>query len=105
MKDAQGHGSNSRNGMLDVNGKGIMPSRPFREGTAHQISIAEDHGIPTDHLHGGPMSSDPHEYQRQLSGTLSDFKSKYGGPRDHAAEARSFRSGKREINRLRRQGR
>lgn len=49
MKDARGHGSNTR-GMVDVNGHGIMPSRPFREGTAHQVSIAERHGIPTDHL-------------------------------------------------------
>lgn len=51
MKDAKGHGSDTRGGsMLDVNGKGIMPSRPFREGTAHQVSIAEQHGIGTDHL-------------------------------------------------------
>lgn len=50
MKDALGHGSNTRNSMLDVNGKGIMPTRPFREGCAHQVSLAEDHGIPTRHL-------------------------------------------------------
>ena len=51
MKDALGHGSNSHGGsMVDVNGRGIMPSRPFRAGTAHQVSIAERHGIPTDHL-------------------------------------------------------
>lgn len=51
MKDALGHGSNTRgSSMVDVNGHGIMPSRPFREGTAHQVSIAEQHGIPTDHL-------------------------------------------------------
>lgn len=35
---------------------------------------------------------------------LADFKEKYGGPRDHAAEQRSFNSGRREINRLRSQG-
>jgi hypothetical protein len=58
-KDALGHGSNTRGGsMLDVNGKGIIPSRPFREGTAHQVSLAEQHGIPTDHLvKGAPRPS------------------------------------------------
>jgi hypothetical protein len=51
MKDAKGHGSDPRGGSkLDVNGKGIIPSRPYREGTAHQVSIAEQHGIGTDHL-------------------------------------------------------
>jgi hypothetical protein len=51
MKDAKGHGSDTRGGSkLDVNGKGIIPSRPYREGTAHQMSIAEQHGIGTDHL-------------------------------------------------------
>ena len=34
----------------------------------------------------------------------ADFVAKYGGPRDHAAEQRGFNSGKREINRLKRQG-
>lgn len=53
-KDARGHGSERRSGMLDVNGKGIIPNRPFREGTAHQVSIAERHGIPTDHLVTAP---------------------------------------------------
>lgn len=35
---------------------------------------------------------------------LKDFTDKYGKPRDHAAEQRGFNSGKREINRLKRQG-
>jgi len=35
---------------------------------------------------------------------VSGFREKYGAPRDHAAEARGFASGKREINRLKRQG-
>ena len=34
----------------------------------------------------------------------ADFVAKYGGPRDHAAEQRGFNSGKRDINRLKRQG-
>jgi hypothetical protein len=34
----------------------------------------------------------------------TDFSAKYGSPRDHAAEQRGFNSGKREIARLRRQG-
>jgi hypothetical protein len=37
-------------------------------------------------------------------GHVSNFTAKYGAPRDHAAEQRSFNRGKREINRLRRQG-
>jgi len=98
MKDARGHGSNSRNAMLDINGRGIMPSRPFREGTAHQVSLAEDHGVATDHL----LNGQGHAYGSPAA--LADFKAQYGGPRNHAAEDRAFRSGQREINRLRRQG-
>jgi len=43
-------------------------------------------------------------YQHQLDASIKDFTKTYGGPRDHAAEQRSFNSGKREINRLRKQG-
>ena len=35
---------------------------------------------------------------------VSGFREKYGPPRDLKAEARGFASGKREINRLKRQG-
>lgn len=97
MKDARGHGSNTR--LLDVNGRSVLPSRPFREGTAHQVSLAEDHGIETDHL---VNNSQGHSWGSPAA--LADFKARYGGPRDHAAEASAFRSGQREINRLRRQG-
>src|ERR1035437_6578192 len=63
MKVALGHGSNSHGGSaVDVNGRGIIPSRPFREGMAHQVSLAEQHGIPTDHL----MPAKP------LAGTFSN---------------------------------
>jgi hypothetical protein len=91
MKDAQGHGSNARGfSMLDVNGKGIMPSRPFREGTAHQVALAEDHGIATDHL----VNKQGHTWGSPAA--LADFKARYSPA--------GFKSGQREINRLRRQG-
>lgn len=68
MKDSRGHGSNTRGAsMLTPAGRGIMPSRPFRQssqitsgppapgsngGIEHQASIAEQHGVSTGHLQG-----------------------------------------------------
>jgi len=43
-------------------------------------------------------------HAKLLAESLADFRSKYGPPRDHAAEQRGFNSGRREINRLKRQG-
>ena len=59
--------------------------------------IAAQHGIDTTHL-----NAQGHEWGSPAA--LADFKAKYGGPRDHAAEQRGFNSGRREINRLKRQG-
>lgn len=43
-------------------------------------------------------------FGQKTADDIKAFTDKYGGPRDHAAEARGFASGKREINRLKRQG-
>jgi hypothetical protein len=51
MKDSRGHGSNSH--YLTPSGRSVIPSRPYREGTAHQTAIAEQHGVGTNHLVGG----------------------------------------------------
>ncbi len=129
MKDKQGHGSNKRgentvdatysskagvgglgkgiyartasgeqyklnaaatNGMIPRVGSEIDPSQ-------HTRVIAEQHGIPTDHLN-------PQGHAYGSSEAIKDFTKQYGGPRDHAAEARGFNRGWREINRLARQG-
>lgn len=54
MKDSKGHGSDAGHGhgFVTPGGRGVMPSRPFRQGTAHQVSMAEQHGVGTDHLVG-----------------------------------------------------
>jgi hypothetical protein len=106
MKDAQGHGSEGRGGGSDKNLPNKM--RLTRSWEAHHqtgsalaphgsMSIAEQHGIATQHL-----NSSGHEWGSNAA--IRDFTREHGAPRDHAAEQRSFNSGKREINRLRRQG-
>jgi hypothetical protein len=104
MKDAKGHGSDSRGGgssftveqaraalrrppdipypttarsnMLDSNGNSIAPSGPFREGTAHQVSLAEDHGIQTSHLVSAASAyTAQHGFLRMRSGHVVDDSS------------------------------
>lgn len=66
-------------------------------GQQHTQALADQHGIDTSHL-----NAQGHEWGSPEA--LADFKAQYGGPRDLAAEQRSFNSGAREINRLKRQG-
>jgi hypothetical protein len=91
LKDAKGHGSDKRDGsqFVDVNGKSIIPSRPYREGTAHQVSIAEKHGVPTDHLvnvkpvqnfgkrntvpAGGPGNPNVPAHQSRIAALIKEF--------------------------------
>lgn len=91
MKDEKGHGSNKRGGspFVDVNGKGVLPTRPFREGTAHQVSIAEQHGVQTDHLvnvqpvqnfgkrntvpAGGPGNPNVPAHQSRIAALVKEF--------------------------------
>jgi hypothetical protein len=117
-KDAGGHGSEGRGGNFaatrtpDKSMFGRKPTAAEREQNhqsvkrftdivrglnPHQQSIADQHGIPTQHLNSqGNAWGSP--------AALSDFKTAHGGPRDHVAEQRGFNSGAREINRMRRQG-
>jgi len=98
MKDAKGHGSDRRGKYVDINGRGIIPSRPFREGTAHQVSLAEKHGIPTDHLvnvqpvrdfgkrntvpAGGPGNPNVPAHQSRIGALVREFaKSEAGAGR------------------------
>ena len=52
-------------------------------------AVAAEHNIPTGHL-----NSQGHAWGSPAA--LADFKAEHGGPRDHAAEQRSFNSAKRE---------
>src|ERR1035437_7397429 len=77
-KDAKGHGSDGRGGSaVDVNGRGIIPSPPFREGTAHQVSLAEQHGVSTDHL----MPTAPLAGTRTFGGDTPGVKTSGAGSR------------------------
>lgn len=112
MKDAFGHGSNSREGSI---------TSQLRARLGHVTSLK---GSPSG---GVAMTSNGHAAQALQSTTKSapapvhdsmndqghaygspeaikDFTNKYGGPRDHAAEQRGFNSGQREIARLRGKG-
>ena len=57
-------------------------------------------------VHGGPGLAQQaiEDHKVSIRDSRAKFASQFGGPRDHAAEQRGFNSGKREINRLRRQG-
>lgn len=47
---------------------------------------------------------DQASYNGKMRQSLDNFKQTYGGPRDLKAEAKGFAAGKREINRLKKQG-
>lgn len=130
MKDAKGHGSNKRgansvdtvfSSKAGVGGLGHGMYARLASGEQYKLNpaatggripsvgstlnpsdhtrvIAAQHGISTDHLN----NSQGHAYGSPEA--IKDFTRQYGGPRDHAAIRRSFGSGAREINRLRRQG-
>jgi hypothetical protein len=113
MKDALGHGSNSRGSssftvekaraalrrpsdipypargtMLDSNGKSIMPSGPFREGTAHQVSLAEDHGVQTAHLVSDAAAyTAAHGYLRMRDGRPTTAQNEKTGPQYPAGKS------------------
>lgn len=109
MKDAKGHGSNPRGTAAGYAGRdqlGRTYTQAIRDHDRFpaqnpNLPNAEDyatqHGIPTGHL-----NSQGHAYGSPEA--INDFTKQYGGPRDHAAEGRSFNRGWREINRLARQG-
>jgi hypothetical protein len=68
------HGGSPRNTIVDINGQGIAPSGPFRAGTAHQVSIAEQHGIQTDHL----VAAWPHGGVARLASDAAAYSAKHG---------------------------
>jgi hypothetical protein len=85
--------------------RAIMAARPeggFYKISDHQTGIAAQHGVETSHLTSATHNSSGHVWGSPAA--LADFKSEHGGPRNHAAEAKGFASGKREINSLKRQG-
>jgi hypothetical protein len=134
MKDAQGHGSNprgSREEQIAIR-QGIdarhFPTRTPQDYAAAQalgqghpksapVPLGQSFQAAKDALaRGRTVALPPGAESRRTEhlnsqghawgspAALSDFKAKYGGPRDHAAEQRGFNSGAREIARLRRQG-
>lgn len=103
-KDAKGHGSDAR-------GSAGGGKRDWAGRT--DADLEHDYGGPVRHfddasakaeLGGGHPKSGDVPVHSSLSENIAAFKAKYGGPRDHAREQRSFNRGKREINRLRKQG-
>jgi hypothetical protein len=94
MKDAQGHGSNARGfSMLDVNGKGIMPSRPFREGTAHQVALAEDHGKIDNGIHSQTINDLPQMQRRHYENIAAELKAQGASAKssvDHGSRVRQY---------------
>lgn len=130
MKDAKGHGSNGRGGKLSPGTTAEYAGRD-RLGRTYTQAIRDhdrfraqnpDFPNPDDYRTSNAqaadalsstlkstmapvhpaMNSQGHAYGSPEA--LKDFTEQYGKPRDHAAEQRSFNSGKREINRLRKQG-
>lgn len=124
-KDAKGHGSEKRGGLP----RGTVPAYAGRDalGRTYTGAIrdhdrfpkqnptmpnAEDYRTDQDaarQLAQGNPKAAPVPVHSGANGpslreSLDAFKAKYGGPRDHAAEQRGFNRGRREINRLKRQG-
>ena len=129
-KDAKGHGSEKHGGgsFDNINAQrvaqGFKPMAESRRGIHDFLDYMAGDGPMPDVMKsvlGGPSDTDA---AKALAGggaksapvdvhpamghgpfpSNADFVAKYGGPRDHAAEQRGFNSGKREINRLKRQG-
>ncbi len=137
MKDAKGHGSNTRDGRRSADdaanrlrgqikyppkGGFRYPGDPPRQMTAPIVSNAEaaqslmstlkstqapvhDSMVNAAGGHGQDWGTNAQGHAWGSPEALADFKAKYGGPRDHAAEQRGFNSGKREIKQLRKRGR
>jgi hypothetical protein len=80
------------------------------KGYEHAQHLATDTQAASELARGNPKAA-PAPVHGGVAGrsygtpeAIKAFTDKYGGPRDHAAEQRGFNSGKREINRLKRQG-
>jgi hypothetical protein len=133
MKDSKGHGSNKRGGKLPPGTTAAYAGRDHLGRTYTQairdydrfrsqnpvFPDAEDYRTDKSSnaeaaealanslkstqapIHPA-MNSAGHAYGSPEA--IKDFTDQYGKPRDHAAEQRSFNSGKREIARLQRKG-
>ena len=122
-KDAKGHGSEKRGGAspqdqlqqaakAQLNDLRTNPSGPHvaagvdKSGRTVPVTVSDAEAAKA--LAGGGAKSALVDVHPAMGHgpfpSNADFVAKYGGPRDHAAEQRGFNSGKREINRLKRQG-
>lgn len=114
-KDAKGHGSDKRGdgggGKTPVQSENAPFQSRLGAGAGHSYLDPNDprgagksDAAAKAELGGGHPKSGDVPVHSSLSENIAAFKAKYGGPRDHAREQRSFNRGKREINRLRKQG-
>lgn len=121
-KDARGHGSNSRGTAPGTAGRDRMGRTYTQAIRDHDRFPKQNPTMPnadeyaTDQaaasvLAAGNPKATPAPVHEGASGpaygspeAIKSFTDRYGGPKDHARAKRGFASGKREINRLRRQG-
>ncbi len=126
MKDAKGHGSDARGGSsIQLLGPkkwiprvpGSQSEHPSQlpsgaQGAKMILNTISDSQARAALAQGGAKSAPVPVHSgaagRAEFGPFADavagFREKYGPPRDLKAEARGFARGKREINRLKRQG-
>ena len=103
-KDAKGHGSDGRGGA----GSG----QPVANNTAAAAQLSSGPKSASAPVHDSMKEKIDYAHnplglsrsEVNADGIPNINGRSYGAPRDHAAEQRSFNSGKREINRLRKQG-